>query len=113
MSAPKLYWLPEVPDWNHALKSATAADQKRSWQNFVALTNTRIDFIRTQRLDSTVRRDFHEASLSSLSTKDLRLAVLGSSTIDSKPPALCQAAASEKSTIIRLGSVARAALDMQ
>jgi FkbH-like protein len=85
---PKLYWLPDLPDWSVALKSACTDDQTSSWENFVALANTQVDFIRTQRLDSTVRRHFPEAPLRSLSASAIRLAVLGSSTIDHLLPGL-------------------------
>jgi FkbH-like protein len=75
-----LYWLPEPRDWRAQLR-ALANESDRAWDSAVALANTRLDFIRTNALDETLRRIQGEAPPPGLGTKPVRLAVLGSSTL--------------------------------
>jgi FkbH-like protein len=72
-----LHWLPEPQDWRPKL-AAFAADP--AWDAAVALANLRLDFVRTNALDSTVRARF-AAPPAGLGTRPVRLAVLGSATL--------------------------------
>jgi FkbH-like protein len=75
-----LYWFPEVADWRNRLRAfgETTAD---SWDEAVALANTRLDFVKTNALDNAVSKFFAGAQPKGLSTKPIRLALLGSSTM--------------------------------
>jgi hypothetical protein len=79
-SALGLYWLPENPGWS---REAAALDQavagERTWRKLVELANARLDLIRTIRLDRLLQRLFGDNPPSHLSTRPVRLAVLGSS----------------------------------
>jgi FkbH-like protein len=75
-----LYWLPEPEDWRNRVR-ALALDADRVWDSAVALANTRLDFIRTNALDETVRRTLGEATPAGLATKPVRLAILGAATL--------------------------------
>lgn len=76
--APELYWLAEAEDWREALR-AVAAGGRGAWDEAVRLANTRLDFVRTNALDETVRRVFAGARAPNLPL--VRLAVLGTSTL--------------------------------
>ena len=72
MTAPELYWLPEVPDWN---ARAAALGEGPAWEALVALAQARMDFLRTAKLDRI-------ATAATGAPGALRIAVLGSSTVD-------------------------------
>jgi len=74
-----LHWLPTMPDWRQRLK-ALPADPAAAWDHAVILANARLNFVLTNALDETIRRVLPEGP-SSLATKKVRLAVLGSSTL--------------------------------
>jgi FkbH-like protein len=75
-----LHWLPEPQDWRARLNAlATAADP--SWESAATLASLRLDFIRTNALDATVRSHFGTAPPKGLATKPVRLAILGSGTL--------------------------------
>ncbi len=74
-----LYWLPEVQDWRARLRNLSA-DSGRAWAEGVALANTRLDFIRTNALDETLRRLLGEDVPPEAIGKPIRLAILGSCT---------------------------------
>ncbi len=78
------HWLPEHPDWSTALRSAAVS----SWADLQALANTRLDFLRTNRLDTVSQRLFGSEPPSELGTKPIRLAVLSGSTADHLLPGL-------------------------
>ena len=75
-----LYWLPEATDWRDRLRALgqTGADP---WDEAVTLANTRLDFVKTNALDRAVAGLFGEEPPKGLSTKPVRLALLGSSTM--------------------------------
>lgn len=75
-----LYWLPELEDWRTRLRALDNNDEA-GWAEAVALANSRLDFIRTNALDQTVFRLFGDVPPASLTTKPIRLALLGSSTM--------------------------------
>ncbi len=82
---PELYWLPRVAGWNDRLR-AVAAPEAAAGTELVALAGARIDFVQTNRLDKAVRRQ--GSAVSDGGTRPVRLAVLGSSTMDHLLPAI-------------------------
>src|SRR3954471_23384424 len=82
-----LYWLPELADWRDRLR-AFGKNQAGTWDEAVALANTRLDFIRTNALDQTVAAAFGGKPPNELATKRIRLALLGSSTMAHLHPAI-------------------------
>ena len=88
-----LGWLPPSPTWAADLKTAEQeTDPALAWAALVGLANTRMDFIRTARLDRTLRQRFEHEPPAGLGTKPVRLAVLGSSTLAHLLPAIRVAA---------------------
>ena len=85
-SVTDLHWLPTVPDWRARLR-AFGRSESPTWDDAVALANARLNFVLTNALDETVRRAFPHGP-SSLATKPVRLAVLGSSTLTHLLPAI-------------------------
>ncbi len=77
-NAATLYWLPAPEDWRARFKDFSNGGA--AIENAVALANTRLDFIRTNALDTAVRSRFQSAP-KDLGTKPVRLAMLGSSTL--------------------------------
>jgi FkbH-like protein len=82
----ELHWLPTLPDWRQRLK-ALPANPAGAWDTAVALANTRLNFVLTNALDEAVRRLLPEGP-ATLATKNVRLAVLGSSTLAHLLPAI-------------------------
>ena len=88
-TGPELYWLPDAPDWSARLRALEAAtDADVAWREMVALAETRLDFVRTGRLDRALRRRFAEAPPPGIATRPIRLAVLASSTVAHLLPAI-------------------------
>jgi FkbH-like protein len=81
-----LHWLPPIPDWRPRLR-ALGSDPTIAWDEAVALANGRINFVLTNALDEATRRAFPTRP-EGLSTKPVRLAVLGSSTLTHLLPAI-------------------------
>lgn len=88
MLTPELTWLPVRPDWNDALKTLPAADKEAAWEHLVNLANARLDMMATVRLDRQMAKLFRDEPPPGLQTKPVRLAVLGSSTIDHLYPGI-------------------------
>src|SRR5580704_11646280 len=82
----ELHWLPETPDWRVRLKTI-AAGPGSTWDNAVGLAGSQINFVLTNALDETLRR-MMSGPAEGLSTKPVRLAVLGSSTLTHLLPAI-------------------------
>ncbi|HEY1931738.1 MAG TPA: HAD-IIIC family phosphatase [Acetobacteraceae bacterium] len=80
----ELHWLPTVPDWRTRLRAFAAAP---AWDAAVALANANLNFVLTNALDETVRRAFPSRP-DSITTKPVRLAVLGSATLTHLLPAI-------------------------
>ena len=80
-NAPNLRWLPASPTFRAQLKAIPGLPIEAAWESIVALANTRLDFIATNALDQVMRRVFAESVPPGLSTKPVRLALLGSSTL--------------------------------
>jgi FkbH-like protein len=73
-----LCWLPEPAEWRERLHGY-AEGGSDAWEGAVALAKLRLDFVRTNALDSVVRR---RLGVTSQRTGDaIRLALLGSSTM--------------------------------
>jgi FkbH-like protein len=88
-----LYWLPPAEAWPERIKQLDRQqDGAAAWRELVALANTRMDFIRTGRLDRALQKLFGDEPPPGLATKPVRLAVLGSSTVTHLHPALRVAA---------------------
>jgi hypothetical protein len=79
-SAGELHWLRPANDFDvqvGALRSVGASDG--IWQTLHALANRQLDFMRTRKLDRLVRE---QAELASCPFPRLKLALIGSSTLD-------------------------------
>ncbi len=75
-----LYWLPEPQEWRSQFAGLATASEP-AWDSAVALANLRLDFIRTNALDSAARSRFAASPPAGLTTKPVRLALLGSGTL--------------------------------
>ena len=88
MHAPELHWLPAPqPDWGPRLQ-ALATPDAAAWATLQDLARTRLDALATIRLDRRLQRLFATTHPPGLATTPIRLAVLGSSTLDHLLPAL-------------------------
>ncbi len=81
----QLRWLPAITDFRPRLRALAGA--QHPWPDAVALANTRLDFVRTNALDETVRRRVAEPPADT-GTRPVRLAILGSSTLAHLHPAI-------------------------
>ena len=81
-----LHWLPTLPDWRQRMK-ALPADPATAWEKAVTLSNAKLNFVLTNALDETIRGILPEGP-AALSTKKIRLAVIGSSTLTHLLPAI-------------------------
>jgi len=81
MSSLELTWLPQQSDWNDSLKYFTALKHSEAWTALVDMANARLDMMTTIKLDRQLRKLFKESPVN-LQTKPVRLAMLGSSTVD-------------------------------
>jgi FkbH-like protein len=87
-----LSWLPEMPAWSAELKTLADADDVAAWAKLVGLANSRMDFIRTIRLDRARQTRLGDEPPAGLAAIPVRLAVLGSSTLTHLLPAIRVAA---------------------
>ena len=77
-----LHWLEHREDWDRRLKMLPdIADPMARWDELVALANSRIDPLQTNRLDRVLRAQFAAEPPSKTSGRAIRLAILASSTI--------------------------------
>ncbi|MBV9248415.1 MAG: HAD family hydrolase [Acetobacteraceae bacterium] len=82
-----MYWLPEIPDWSARLREI-AISGTCDWAALTGLANARLGFLETIRLDRTVQKLTAGSPPEGAVGKPIRLAVLGSSTMDSLVPGL-------------------------
>ena len=84
MPTAELYWLLVDPNWNAALPSIGDTPDSSTWAKLVGLANARLDLVGTIRLDRylDLLRMFGATPPPGLTTRPVRLAVLGSSTVD-------------------------------
>ena len=78
MHSRQLAWLPSAEPWRARLSALSDAPDR--WDACVALANTRLDFVRTNALDETVRRLALEPQ-GGASPPPVRVALLGASTL--------------------------------
>lgn len=88
--ASHLAWLPPLGDWRARIGNLEqqAEPSGDAWQAMVSLANSRLDFLKTERLDRSLVRLFGSAPPPGLTATPVRLAVLGSSTLDQLLPAI-------------------------
>lgn len=86
-SCPDLYWLPEAADFDGALRMFrnTELSGEENWVTLQTLANYRLDFMQTRRLDRVVSG---KTGALPGSVPRLRLAILGSSTLEHLAPAI-------------------------
>lgn len=91
----RLRWLPGVSDWTKRIGELERlpASDPGAWAEIVALASHELDFVRTIRLDKSISRRFPDKPPPGLATAPVRLAVLGSSTVEHLLPAIRVAAA--------------------
>jgi hypothetical protein len=87
MQRTELHWLPAAPSWAETLAAPSPSCVDAAWQSLVALANFRLNTLETMRLDRR-RAKLLSNALPGLATKPVRLAVLGSSTVDHLLPAI-------------------------
>ena len=83
----EMSWLPPVSDWSARLSALEKTSDIAVWKELVSLANARLDFLQTLQLDRALRRRFIEAP-KGLETRPVRLAVLGSATVEHLFPGL-------------------------
>jgi FkbH-like protein len=76
-----LYWLPEESGWGERLRDQTQQGTL-DWSSLVKLASARLDFTATIKLDRALRQAACDAPPPELTSKPIRLAILGSSTVD-------------------------------
>ena len=84
---PELSWLPEPQAWSEQLKALPTSASPEAWAEMVKLANTRLDLMRTIQLDRRLGKLFAEPP-AAVATKPVRLAILGSSTLDHLLPGI-------------------------
>ena len=88
-TATDLHWLPEISDLERNLEALDAIkDKAEVWGRLVDIAGKRLDFTQTNRVDRALQRRFADTPAEGLTTKPIRLAVLGSSTITHLLPAI-------------------------
>lgn len=75
-----MYWLPEVQNWRNRLKALATFASVDAWTQGVSLANSRLDFLQTNALDRAIRHVV-QSPPHDLSSKPIRLALLGSCTL--------------------------------
>jgi len=87
MPGTQLHWLPDTVDWAEAVRHLEGSDAN-AWDAFVDLARHRLDFIKTAKLDKLVQNSFADTPPLALPSKPVRLAVLGSATVQHLLPGL-------------------------
>src|SRR5580698_9145184 len=75
-----LYWLPLKTDWNAHLQAAKQKPFADAMADLLALANSRIDLIGTQKLDRYLQQNADAARASLSAARPVRLAILSSCT---------------------------------
>ena len=78
----ELYWLCQADSWTNDVKAVDELTGLAAWQKLKGLANTRLDLARTERLDRLIARLFGTEPPKGLQPKPIRLALLGSCTLD-------------------------------
>jgi len=88
MMAPSLDWLPKTSDVRARLAAIRELRAEEAWDSLVALANHRLDFVQTNALDHVARQVFPNGAALPDTARQVRLALLGSSTVTHLQPAL-------------------------
>lgn len=89
MTGSDLYWLEPTGDWRGRLRAAEAEpDPELRWRALQRLANLRLDFVQTNALDRALQRGLGERPPSDLVSPPIRLAILGSSSVEHLAPAI-------------------------
>ena len=83
-----LLWLPQDAAWAEKFGRLKDAADTEAWPLLVELAKARLDFTQTLRLDRALQKRFGKAPPPGLTTRPLRVAILGSSTVDHLLPGL-------------------------
>ena len=81
IASPALSWLPAADDWPGAVRRLPDAASPETWDILVQLANHALDLSQTTQLDRRLRKLF-PAPPAFLATRPVRLALIGSSTLD-------------------------------
>ena len=84
----ELYWLCQADSWTNDVKAVDELTGLAAWQKLKGLANTRLDLARTERLDRLIARLFGAEPPKGLQPKPIRLALLGSCTLDHLVPGI-------------------------
>ena len=84
----ELYWLCQADSWTNDVKAVDELTDLAAWQKLKGLANTRLDLARTERLDRLIARLFGAEPPKGLQPKPIRLALLGSCTLDHLVPGI-------------------------
>ena len=82
MERERFYWLPPCRDWSGEFGTLSKTDPAEAWSGIVKLARTRLEYVQSERLARAVGRLCGELPPNSLPTRPIRLALLGSSTVD-------------------------------
>jgi len=85
---PELFWMPTNSEWQLSFKKLPSGGDLGTWQLLRELANVRLNFAETLQLDRVFQKRFGKVSPEGLATKSVRLAVLGSSTVDHLLPGI-------------------------
>ncbi len=77
-----LFWLPILADWGERLDIAKSSDPETAWRLLVQLAKSNLDLTRTERLNRVVGRIFKQGPPGNIVEPVIRLALLGSSTVE-------------------------------
>ena len=84
----ELTWLPARTDWQQVFKKLPADGSAVAWQSLRELANARLSFSENLQLGRAYQKRFEKSPPEGLTTKPVRLAVLGSSTVDHVLPGI-------------------------
>ena len=89
VQACSLHWLERHDDWDQRLKALPGLpDRAARWAELIALADSRIDTIQTNRLDRALRAHFADRPPEKTAGRPIRLAILASSTVTHLLPGL-------------------------
>lgn len=84
-----LYWLPALANWRARIGELERQEAGSAvWDALIDLANHRLDSLQTERLDRALLSFFGDAPPAGLTSRPIRLALLGSSTVSHLLPAI-------------------------
>jgi FkbH-like protein len=93
ISMTSLNWLPKATsEWRERLANSHSLENSEAWESFIALARYQLSFPETLLLDRTFTKRFGSSPPQGIATKPVKLALLGSATVDHLLPALRVAA---------------------